>query len=103
MVENVACAAAVTVWCIDACMMICGLWVGGFDQHRWGEEDARGGGAGRECGGGCKRKLTCVLNDEEVDVNGGGLQLQETCIISGAVSGASPPPVGKKTKKKFLI
>ena len=70
MVENVACA--VTVWCNDACM-ICGLWVGGFDQHRWGEEDARGGGAGRECGGGCKRKLTCVLNDEEVDVNAGGV------------------------------
>jgi hypothetical protein len=94
MVENVACAAAVTVWCIDACM-ICGLWVGGFDQHRWGEEDARGGGAGRECGGGCKRKLTCVLNDEEVDVNAWG-RLQETCIISGAVSGASHGKVKSK-------
>jgi hypothetical protein len=85
MVENVACAAAVTVWCIDACM-ICGLWVGGFDQHRWGEEDARGGGAGRECGGGCKRKLTCILNDEEVDVNaGGGSGL---LLVAGHVSGA---------------
>jgi len=99
MVENVACAAAVTVWCIDACM-ICGLWVGGFDQHRWGEEDARGGGAGRECGGGCKRKLTCILNDEEVDVNAGG-GCRRHVSFRGLFRGLHGKVIGKMVKSKI--
>ena len=55
MAENVARAAAVIVWCIGECR-ICGLGVFVFGQHRWGEEETRGGSAGRECGRFCRRR-----------------------------------------------